>query len=91
MVMPPAAMALASITVMLWILWSDSVRARKPSPILYTIRIGLFLVVAGILILNMIRYPAMFGGSGRVLGIVAALIGILGAGYFVRKLVRRAG
>jgi uncharacterized membrane protein YedE/YeeE len=88
--MSPAAMALAAITVMLWILWSDSVRARRPSPILYTIRIGLFLVVAAILILNMIRYPQTFNGTGRALGIVAALIGVFGAGYFIRKLVRRA-
>ncbi|HKO54811.1 MAG TPA: hypothetical protein VJ276_02965 [Thermoanaerobaculia bacterium] len=89
--MSPAALALASITVMLWILWSDSLRSRKPSPILYTIRIGLFLVVAGILILNLIRHPASFDGAGRALAIVAALIGVMGAGYFARKLVRRAG
>jgi hypothetical protein len=89
--MSPAALALASITVMLWILWSDSLRSRKPSPILYTIRIGLFLVVAGILILNLIRYPASFDGTGRALAIAAALVGVMGAGYFVRKLVRRPG
>jgi hypothetical protein len=83
-------MALAAITVMLWILWSDSVRSRKPSPILYTIRIGLFLVVAGILILNVLRYPRYFNATGRVMAVAAALIGVLGAGYFIRKLVRRA-
>jgi hypothetical protein len=88
--MSPAAMALAAITVMLWILWSDSVRTRRPSPILYTVRIGLFLVVAGILILNVIRYPESFNGTGKAMAIVAALIGVFGAGYFVRKLVRRA-
>ncbi|MBV9497695.1 MAG: hypothetical protein JOZ54_25900 [Acidobacteria bacterium] len=89
--MPPSAIALAAITVMLWILWSDSVRARRSSQILYTIRIGLFLVMSGILILNMIRYPETFNTGSRVLAIVAALIGVLGAGYFARKLVRRAG
>lgn len=92
--MPPSAIALAAITVMLWILWSDSVRARRSSrssQILYTVRIGLFLVMSGMLILNMIRYPQTFSTGSRALAIVAALIGILGAGYFARKLIRRAG
>jgi hypothetical protein len=50
-------MAIASITVMLWIMWSDTIRARRPSPILYAVRIALFLIVAGVLILNMVRQP----------------------------------
>ena len=86
--MTPSAMAMAAITVMLWILWSDTIRSRRPSQILYTIRIGLFLVVAGVLTLNLIRYPHVFAGSARILTIVAVAIGILGAGYFARKLVR---
>ena len=28
---PPAGMAIAALTVMLWILWSDSVRSRRSS------------------------------------------------------------
>ncbi|HEY2324720.1 MAG TPA: hypothetical protein VGJ82_17805 [Thermoanaerobaculia bacterium] len=86
---PPAGMAIAAITLMLWILWSDTLRARKPSPILYTMRIALYLVVAGVLILNLVRYPWLFLGLTKVLTIVAALIGILGAGYFASRLVRR--
>jgi Zn-dependent membrane protease YugP len=86
----PGLMAIATMTVMLWILWSDTVRTRRPSQILYTIRIGLYLVVAGVLILNLVRYPQIFNASSRVLTILAALIGILGAGYFARKLVRRS-
>jgi hypothetical protein len=85
----PATMALATITVMLWILWSDTIRARRPSPILYTVRIGLYLVVSGILILNMVRYPNIFGGSARALTIAAVVVGLLGAGYFARRLVLR--
>ena len=84
----PAAMAIAIITVMLWILWSDSIRAR-PSQILYTVRIALFLIVSGILVLNMIRRPDLFAGTTRVLAIVAVLVGVLGAGYFGRRLVTR--
>jgi len=85
----PAAMAIATLTVMLWILWSDTVRPRRPSPVLYTVRIALFLVVSGILILNMVRYPAMFAGGTRVLTMLAVAVGLLGAGYFARRLVLR--
>jgi len=87
--MNPVAMALAVITVMLWILWSDSLRSRRPTPILYAIRIALFLIVSGILVLNMVRYPAYFGGSGRAVGVLAVLIGVFGAGYFARKMMQR--
>jgi hypothetical protein len=87
--MNPAAMAVVAMTVMLWILWSDTVRARRPTPILYALRIALYLIVTGILILNLIRYPDVFAGSARVLVIAAVLVGLLGAGYFTRRLVLR--
>jgi hypothetical protein len=87
---PPAGMAIAAITVMLWILWSDTLRARKPSPILYAMRVALYLIVAGVLILNMFRYPWLFLGATKVLAIIAAAIGVGGAAYFARRLVRRA-
>ena len=85
----PAGMALAAITVMLWLLWSDSLRSRKPTPILYAVRIALFLIVAGVLILNLVRYPAMFPGTTRLLALVAVVVGIIGAGYFGGRLTRR--
>lgn len=88
--MSPGLMAIATLTVMLWILWSDTIRARRPSQILYTVRIGLYLVVGFVLILNLVRYPRIFDTTDRVLTIVAAAVGLLGAGYFARKLVRRA-
>lgn len=87
--MTPGAMAIAAITVMLWILWSDTIRSRRPSQILYVVRIALYLVVAGVLTLNMIRYPYVFAGGARVWTIVAVAIGVFGAGYFARKLVRQ--
>lgn len=86
---PPTGMAIAAITIMLWILWSDTIRARKPSPLLYAMRVALYLIVAGIFILNVVRYPAMFAGMARVLAIVAVLIGVGGAFYFGKRLVRR--
>ena len=86
---PPSGFAIATITVMLWIMWSDTLRARRPSPILYTVRIALFLVVSGVLIHNLIRFPHVFDGGARALTIVAAIVGIIGAGYFARRLTRR--
>ena len=88
--MSPGLMAIATLTVMLWILWSDTIRARRPSQILYTIRIGLYLVVSFVLLLNLIRYPRIFDTTDRVLTIVAVSVGLIGAGYFARKLVRRS-
>lgn len=85
----PGAMAMATITVMLWILWSDSIRARRPSPILYAVRIALFLIVSGVLVLNMVRRPDLFHGGARTLTVVAAVVGVAGAGYFARRLTRR--
>lgn len=87
--MNPATMAIAAITVMLWILWSDSVRARRPTPILYALRIALFLIVSGILILNLVRYPDVFAGNARAIVLVAVVVGLFGAGYFARRLVLR--
>jgi hypothetical protein len=86
---PPAGFAIATITVMLWIMWSDTLRARKPSPILYTVRIALFLIVSGVLIHNLIRFPDVFNGSARALTIVAVMVGLVGAGYFARRLTAR--
>lgn len=82
-------MAIATITVMLWILWSDTMRARRPSQILYVVRIALFLTVSGVLVLNMVRRPDLLTGGARSLTIVAALVGVVGAGYFARRLVLR--
>ena len=87
--MSPVAMAILAITVMLWILWSDTLRARRPAPILYALRIALYLIVSGILVLNLVRYPHVFSGSARAIAIVAVLVGLAGAGYFARRLVLR--
>ena len=86
---PPAGMAIAALTVMLWILWSDSVRSRKPSRMLYSVRIVLFLTMSGVLIFNMIRYPALYSAGGRVLVIAAAMVGVGGAGYFGKRIALR--
>jgi hypothetical protein len=87
--MSPAGMALAVITVMLWLLWSDSLRARKPTPILYAIRVALFLIMSGVLLVNLIRYPDVFAGPTRAMTIAAVVVGFLGAGYFAKRLTTR--
>ncbi len=86
---PPAGMAIAALTVMLWILWSDSIRSRRGSPILYALRIALYLIVAAILLLNRLRYPAQFSPSATVLVALAVLVGLFGAYWFARRLVAR--
>ncbi len=85
----PAGMAIAAITVMLWIVWADTIRPRRASQMLYTMRIALYLVVSGVFVVNLVRYPRMFSGTARALCVVAIIIGILGASYFTRRLVRR--
>jgi hypothetical protein len=88
--MSPTAMAMAAMTVMLWILWSDSVRAKRPSQILYTMRIALFLMMSAILVLNLVRYPRLFSGGARLVVVLTVIVGVFGAGYFARRLVRRS-
>lgn len=85
---PPSGMALAALTVMLWILWSDTLRARRVPAILYAVRIALYLIVTGILILNLTR--GVFVGGAIAIAVLAVVVGIIGAGYFGRRLVRRA-
>lgn len=83
-------MAIAALTVMLWILWSDTLRSRRPTPLLYGIRILLYLTMAVLLVVNRYRYPWQFSTTSSVLVMVAALVGVFGAFYFGRRLLRRA-
>jgi hypothetical protein len=85
----PASMAIAALTVMLWLIWSDNVRSHRPAPILYAIRVALFVIVAGVMVVNMVRYPATFAHGARPLAIGVIAVGVLGAVYFARKLARR--
>jgi len=87
---PPAGMAIAALTVMLWILWSDTLRSKRPTPILYAVRIALYLIMTGVLILNRVRYPYLFSEGATILVVFAAVVGVTGAAYFTRRLVKRA-
>jgi hypothetical protein len=86
---PPAGMAIAALTVMLWLIWSDTVRAARAPAVLYALRIALFVIVAGILVLNRVRYPFLFSTTATVLVVVDTIVGAGGAVYFARRLVRR--
>ena len=86
---PPVGMAIAALTIMLWILWSDSIRARRSSPILYALRIALYLIVAAILVLNRLRYPHLFSTTATVMVALAVLVGLFGAWWFAKRLVAR--
>lgn len=85
----PSTMAIACITVMLWLIWSDNVRPHRPAPILYAIRVALFVIVAGVMVVNMVRYPSTFAYGARPLAIAVVAVGVFGAYYFARKLARR--
>lgn len=89
MTMNPGPMAIAAMTVMLWIMWSDTIRRRRPSQILYVVRIALYLVVTGIIVLNMVRYPEIYSAGARIFSVLAVVVGLVGAGYFARRLVLR--
>jgi hypothetical protein len=84
-----ASIAIAAITLMLWILWRESLRPSRRTPVLYALRIALYLIVSGILILNRVRYPSQFTRGDTLLVIVAVVIGLFGASYFARRLSRR--
>ena len=88
--MPPAFLPLACLTVMLWILWSDSVRPRRPKKIIYLLRAFLYLVVSVVLIYDLVRYPRIFSRGGAVMAILAAVVGIGGAFYFFAKASKAA-
>jgi hypothetical protein len=86
---PPVGFAIAALTVMLWILWSDSIRPRRASQAMYALRVATYLIVAGVLILNRVRYPGYFSGGATAAVALAALVGLFGAFWFARRLVRR--
>ena len=76
---------LLAITVMLWILWSDTVRPRRGSRLVYLIRMFLFLAMIAALYYNMFSYPTAFSTGARVLVGIATVVGLAGAIYFLRK------
>jgi hypothetical protein len=83
---------LLALTLMLWLIWTDSVRPQRASRIVYSIRSLLFLAISALLMFRMLENPGAYSTGAKVLMVVTGLVGVLGAGYFGRKVVvRQAG
>ena len=85
MTVSPLALSVAALLIMLWILWSDSVRIGRSHPAIYWMRVVLYLAAAGALLLNMTRHLAQFTSISEIVTVVAALAGLGGAIHFLRK------
>ncbi len=80
---------IAAITLMLWLLWSESLRSRTRLPAAHLFRALLYLGIAFVMVFNGWRYRDHFGTSNFVLLGAAAVVGIIGAVFFGRKALRR--
>lgn len=89
--MNPVTLPLAAIVVMLWMIWSDSMRRRPYARIFYAARAVLFLIVTGVLFYNLLSHPGAYPGGARAVVIAAMAVGLVGTGYFVRRLAQPAG
>jgi hypothetical protein len=85
MLVSPLAFAVAALVIMLWIVWSDSVRLGRSHPAIYWMRVVLYLAAAGALVLNMTRHLSLFTPMVEVVTVLAALGGLGGAIHFLRK------
>jgi hypothetical protein len=81
----PTTFALAALTLMLWLMWSDSVRPRRPHAAMYLFRAVLFLAAVGAMIYNVFAFPRSYTTGARVLVAFVAVVGIVGAVFFVRR------
>jgi hypothetical protein len=76
---------LAALTLMMWIIWSDSVRKRRSSSILYGFRAFLYLAASAVLIYELWRERRWISHSILGVTLFAVVVGITGALYFFRK------
>ena len=76
---------LAMLTVMMFLIWSDSIRPRRAHPISYLIRAALFAGASGVLVFNRLRYPHLYEPAASLFIIIAVLFGIFGTVHFVRR------
>lgn len=75
----------AAITLMLWILWSDSIRPRPMPRLWYGFRALLYVAMAGVMVFNGWRYAYAFRTTNWIFLGTAVAIGIVGMIYFGRK------
>ena len=76
---------LAAIVILLWLLWSDSIRQRAMPRVWFFFRATLYLAVGAVMAWNGWRYGATFTTMNWVLIGVAIAVAIVGAAYFVRR------
>jgi hypothetical protein len=76
---------IAAITLMLWLLWSESLRNRPKHPAWHLSRATLYLGMAAVMVFNGWRYRWAFTPFNFVLLGLAAAVALLGAGFFLRK------
>ncbi len=70
------------MTLMLWLLWSESLRARVQAPAWHLFRAALYLGMAAVMVFNGWRYRAAFTTGNFVLLGLAAAVGLLGAAFY---------
>jgi len=85
MTFPPWAVATAALVVMLWIVWSDSIRIGRSHPSVYFMRMVLYLATSAVLAVNLWRRAAEYSATAKGIAILAALAGVGGAVHFLRK------
>ncbi len=76
---------LLSLVSMLWVLWSDSIRRGRTLTAFYLLRAILFLALGAVLLFNMFQYSGAYSTGSRSVVVLAALTGLAGALYFLRK------
>lgn len=76
---------IAAITMMLWLLWSESLRQRQMPRLWYFFRALLYVLIAGVMAWNGWRYGAVFTRWNWVFTAVAIVVAIVGAAYWVMR------
>ena len=76
---------LAALTLMMWIIWSDSVRRKQSSPILYGFRVFLYLAASAVLSYELWRERHWVSRSILGVTLFAIAVGVAGATHFLRK------
>lgn len=85
---PTTTYPLAALTLMLWLLWSDSLRGRTPGPLVLIFRALLFIGATGVMLFNAYRYSWQYTSTAKGLVALASVVGLLGCVYFLRKALR---
>ncbi|HVR43827.1 MAG TPA: hypothetical protein VMS56_10340 [Thermoanaerobaculia bacterium] len=81
----------AAITMMLWLLWSESLRPRPMPRQWYVFRAVIYLGIAATMLYNGWRYAWAFSTWNFVFIGTAVAVAVAGAAFFLRKAFPRKG